>query len=166
MPGYLQKSWRTMYLAYRWDFGEVPLFSEQEMQFAIRTDNTRWNMLQSCFWVLGKRWSLKHREEINDLLKSSLQLTLTGSIRSAHIILHHTLLQHTIDWLLALGIFFPLQVIRNMGTRTQGSIELSASNTEKSNSREGKWYRFMHPGQNPYFSRTLSKCVWNTFQRC
>lgn len=126
---------------------------------AIRTDNARWNMLQSCFWVLGERWSLKHREEMNDLLESSLQLTLTGSIRSAHGILRHTLLQHTVDWRLALSIFFPLQVTRNTGTGTEGSIELSASNTEKSNSREGKWYRFMHLGQNPLFSRTLSKVL-------
>lgn len=116
-------------------------------------------MLQSCFWVLGKRLSLKHKEEINDLLKSTLQLRLTGSIRSTHVILCHTLLQHTINWLLALGNFFPLQVTRNTATRTQGSMELSASNTEKSNTREGKWYRFMHPVQNPFFSRNLSKML-------
>jgi len=44
-----------------------------------------------------------------------------------------------------------------MGMRTQGNMELSASNIGKSNTREGKWYRFMHPVQNPFFSGNLSK---------
>lgn len=38
-------------------------------------------------------------------------------------------------------------------------MELSASNTEKGNTREGKWYRFMHPIQNPFFSRNLSNVL-------
>lgn len=38
-------------------------------------------------------------------------------------------------------------------------MELSASNIEKINTREGKWYRFMHPVQNPFFSRNLPKVL-------
>lgn len=35
--------------------------------------------------------------------------------------------------------------------------------TEESNARGGKWYRFTHPVDNPFFSGNPSKAVGNCF---